>query len=74
MAMFIEENGRYGLDASEAEWATDCIHERFQQAHTNLSDVDFVVYFGVSQWRFCVQKDDTKQTERNASVWTAGSV
>lgn len=43
MAMLIEENGRYGLDASEAEWATDCIHERFQQTHTNLSDVDFVV-------------------------------
>ena len=43
MTIFIEENGKYALDASEAEWATDCIHEQFQQAKTNLSDVDFVV-------------------------------
>lgn len=38
---FVEENGEYGLDCSKAVWATDQLHEIYQ--NLPLSDADFII-------------------------------
>lgn len=40
---FIDENGDYGLDCSKAVWATDHMHQIYQEAKVQLSDADFVI-------------------------------
>jgi hypothetical protein len=41
-AVYIEENGAYQFDFSQALWATDELHRAFHSTHVDLSDVDFV--------------------------------
>lgn len=40
---FIDENGEYGLDCSQAVWATDQMHQIYHEANVQLSDADFVI-------------------------------
>lgn len=40
---FVEENGIYQIDCSEALWATDQIHEAYHNAGVQLKDSDFLV-------------------------------
>lgn len=41
--IFIEENGAYGIDCTNAVWATDKIHEDYHNAGIHISDVDFLI-------------------------------
>lgn len=41
--VFIDENGEYGLDCSQAIWATDRMHQIYHDAKVQLSDADFVI-------------------------------
>jgi len=41
--IFIEENGTYSIDCTNAVWATDRIHSDFQASKALLSDVDFII-------------------------------
>ena len=41
--VFIDENGEYGLDYSKAIWASDQMHQIYQEANVPLSDADFVI-------------------------------
>ena len=41
--VFIEENGEYGLDYSQAVWATDKMHQIYHDAKVQLADADFVI-------------------------------
>lgn len=40
---FIEENGVYGIDCSNAIWATDQMHEDYHNAGIHINDVDFLI-------------------------------
>lgn len=40
---FTEENEVYGIDCSNAVWATDEVHEKFILTQSSLNDVDFVI-------------------------------
>ena len=37
---FVDENGAYALDCSNAIWATDELHQIYHDAKVQLSDVD----------------------------------
>lgn len=41
--VFIEENGLYCIDCSQAKWATDQVHHEYHSAGVHLSDVDFLI-------------------------------
>lgn len=41
--IFIEENGVYMLDCTQALWATDELHEEYHRAGVPINDVDFVI-------------------------------
>ena len=41
--IFVEENGIYGMDCSNAIWASDEIHQFYHQAKVHLSDADFII-------------------------------
>lgn len=41
--LFIDENGDYGLDYSNAVWASDQMHQIYHDAKVQLSDADFVL-------------------------------
>lgn len=41
--IFIEENGVYSIDCSNAEWATDKMHEDYHNAGIHINDVDFLI-------------------------------
>lgn len=41
--IFIDENGDYGLDYSNAIWASDQMHQIYHDAKVQLSDADFVL-------------------------------
>ena len=41
--VFIEENGLYCIDCSQAKWATDQMHHEYHHAGVHLSDVDFLI-------------------------------
>ena len=41
--IFIEENGAYSIDCSNAVWATDEIHEDYHNAGMHINDVDFLI-------------------------------
>lgn len=38
-----EENLKYGIDCGKAQWATNGIHNAYQNAHLQLKDVDFAI-------------------------------
>ena len=40
--IFVEENGVYSIDFTQARWATNEIHDIFHRSGVFLSDVDFV--------------------------------
>lgn len=40
---FIEENGVYSIDCSNAVWATDRMHADYQESGMHINDVDFVI-------------------------------
>lgn len=41
--IFVEENGAYSIDCSNAIWATDKIHEEYHKAGIHINDVDFLI-------------------------------
>lgn len=41
--VFTDENKNYEIDCSEAQWATDKLHEQYQNAKCSLSDVDWIM-------------------------------
>ncbi|MDE7319748.1 MAG: hypothetical protein K2N46_08455 [Lachnospiraceae bacterium] len=41
--IFIEENGVYSIDCTNAVWATDQMHEDYQKAGIHINDVDFII-------------------------------
>jgi len=41
--IFIEENGSYSIDCTNAVWATDKVHEDYQRAGIHINDVDFLI-------------------------------
>ena len=41
--IFVEENGRYCIDCTNALWATDQMNMEYHKAGIHISDVDFVV-------------------------------
>ncbi|MDE7414991.1 MAG: hypothetical protein K2N44_01520 [Lachnospiraceae bacterium] len=41
--IFIEENGVYSIDCSNAVWATDKMHEDYHNAGIHINDVDFLI-------------------------------
>mgnify|MGYP006968285921 CR=1 FL=1 len=41
--VFIEENGIYSIDCSNAVWATDKMHEDYHKAGIHINDVDFLI-------------------------------
>lgn len=41
--IFIEENGVYSIDCSNAIWATDKMHEDYHNAGIHINDVDFLI-------------------------------
>ena len=40
--LLIDENGEYGLDCTQAVWASDKMHEDYHRAKVQLSDADFL--------------------------------
>lgn len=41
--VFVDENGDYGLNYSNAIWATDKMHQDYHKAKVQLSDADFLL-------------------------------
>lgn len=41
--VFVEENGAYSLDCTNAVWATDKIHQDYHSAKIHINDVDFLI-------------------------------
>lgn len=41
--VFVEENGIYSIDCTNAVWATDKIHADYQKAGIHIKDVDFLI-------------------------------
>ena len=41
--IFIDENGDYGLDYSNAIWASDRMHQIYHNAKVQLADADFLI-------------------------------
>lgn len=41
--IFIEENGVYEIDCTQAIWATDQMHEAYHTAGIPLKDSDFII-------------------------------
>lgn len=41
--LLIDENGEYGLDCTQAVWASDKMHEDYHRAKVQLSDADFLL-------------------------------
>ena len=41
--LLIDENGEYGLDCTQAVWASDKMHEDYHRAKGQLSDADFLL-------------------------------
>ena len=41
--IFIEENGVYSIDCTNAVWATDRMHKDYQEAGIHINDVDFLI-------------------------------
>ena len=41
--IFIEENGIYSIDCTNAVWATDRMHEDYHRAGVHINDVDFLI-------------------------------
>lgn len=41
--VFIEENGAYSIDCTNALWASDKIHRDYQNAGIHINDVDFLI-------------------------------
>ena len=40
--VFVEENGIYQIDCTQAVWATDQVHSEYSAARTFLCDADFI--------------------------------
>lgn len=41
--IFVEENGAYSIDCTNAVWATDKMHEDYHKAGIHINDVDFLI-------------------------------
>ena len=41
--IYVEENGNYSIDCTEAAWSTNEIHAAYHRAGLDLSDVDFAI-------------------------------
>lgn len=41
--IFIEENGVYAIDCTNALWATDKMHDDYHEAGIHINDVDFLI-------------------------------
>lgn len=41
--VLIEENGAYGIDCSNAVWASDRMHKDYHEAGMHINDVDFLI-------------------------------
>ena len=41
--IFVEENGVYGIDCTDAVWASDQMHGDYYEAGLHINDVDFVI-------------------------------
>lgn len=41
--IFVEENGIYSIDCTNAVWATDKMHADYQKAGLHIKDVDFLI-------------------------------
>ncbi len=41
--IFVEENGVYGIDCTDAVWASDKIHRDYHESGLHINDVDFVI-------------------------------
>lgn len=41
--IFIEENGAYSIDCTNAVWASDRMHEDYHKAGIHINDVDFLI-------------------------------
>lgn len=41
--IFVEENGVYSIDCTEAVWASDKMHRDYSEAGLHINDVDFVI-------------------------------
>ena len=41
--IFMEENGAYSIDCTNAVWASDRMHEDYHNAGIHINDVDFLV-------------------------------
>ena len=41
--IFTDENEEYGLDCSQAIWASDQLHQIYHDAKVQLSDADFMI-------------------------------
>lgn len=41
--IFVEENGAYSIDCTNAVWATDRMHQDYHEAGIHINDVDFLI-------------------------------
>lgn len=41
--IFVEENGVYSIECTEAVWASDKMHRDYSEAGLHINDVDFVI-------------------------------
>ena len=41
--VFIEENGAYSIDCSNAVWASDRMHKDYHDSGIHINDVDFLI-------------------------------
>ena len=48
--IFVEENGRYCIDCTNALWATDRMNVEYHKAGIHISDVDFIDAVSIQEW------------------------
>ena len=66
--LLIDENGEYGLDCTQAVWASDKMHEDYHRAKVQLSDADFLLEEANNILIVEYKNADTKR--RRSIQWT----
>ena len=59
--LLIDENGEYGLDCTQAVWASDKMHEDYHRAKVQLSDADFLLDIANNIMILVYKNSDTKK-------------
>ena len=74
--LLIDENGEYGLDCTQAVWASDKMHEDYHRAKVQLSDADFLLEevnnILIVEYKKCRHKKGKRSQIQNAGVQSNG--